>query len=794
MALWMTAEQVCVGLAALLPVFSCALVRGGFRGRGTGGDGSRRPVLFLIVAVIWFGLVCGSVRMEYEEWFVREEQEIIVETAEREVWMTGQVIEIQNVDDGARLQLRTCELYMNESIEKRSAANDRKIRSMYVYADSAEQLHLGMHIVVRGSCELPEPDRNPGGFDYRQYCLSKGIAGIFRAEFLDSGPGFDESKLPLIHLERGYWHLRERIRQAGITLERKLEEIAEPEDLGILKAVLLGQKADMDEELYELYRKNGISHVLAISGLHVSVIGMGFWKGLRKLGMGYMQAGCIAFAVLFGYGMMVGFGPSVIRAVFMLGVSFWAGILGRTYDLPSAICVPAMGILLWKPYMLTQASFQLSFLAVGAVFAPGNILARKWELKGIAENVWISLSLQIVTLPFVLAHSYEVPLFGILLNFVVIPLMSYVLVSGILGVTGSFVWEGLGVVLLGGAHWILKLYEQLCQGAQQFPKANLILGAPENWKIIVYLGLIIVGTLLMFRFGKRWLFLWGIGVLVLYPWSEPGLSVMILDVGQGDGIFLEAEGRTMLVDCGSSQNREIGSDVLLPFLKSQGIGYVDTIVLTHGDQDHVSGIRELLEKMDCGIEIGELFVSRAAMTDSVCWEISSLAEKRGISVRYCEAGDVLTGILGDAVEISCLNPPASVKQGSEDMTDRNGDSIVLQVTYGGFSMLLTGDIGAEEEVELMERYELTPVTVLKAAHHGSAKSNSRGFLEAIRPAYAIFSYGEGNIYGHPAPGVVDMCEELGAQVWETARSGAIRLWTDGTYLRIEGWLDRADGI
>ncbi len=732
--------------------------------------------------------------MEYEEWTVGNEQEVLIETAGNEVWMTGQVTEIQNVDYGVRLRLHDCEMSMERSDGSRLNLNDRTIRNVYVYADSAEELCLGMQITAKGICEAPEPDRNPGGFDYRLHCLSKEISGIFRAESLDVIHGVDGSQDPLTYLERYYWIVRERIRRFGVMLEQKLEAISDPEDFGVLKAILLGQKNELDERLYHLYRKNGIAHVLAISGLHVSIGGVGLWRILRSLGMGYPEAGCIAFAVLTAYGMMVGFGPSVIRAVFMLGVSFCAGILGRTYDLPSAMCVPAIGILLMKPYMLTQASFQLSFLAVGAMFVPGNVLAKKWEWNGVLESIWISLSLQIVTLPFVLLHSYEVPVFGIFLNFVVVPLMSYVLISGILGVAGSFVWEGLGILLLGGAHWILGLYKWLCQGMQQIPNANVILGAPEIWKILVYIVLIIGGTWLAFRFGKRWMLLWGIGVIVLLPWPGHGLSVTILDVGQGDGIYLEADGRTMLVDCGSSQKQDLGEEVLIPFLKSQGIRRLDAIVVTHGDQDHISGIRELLEDRESGIDIGQLIISEAGITDAVCQELANLAKMRKTAVRTCKAGDSFTGILGDSVEIRCLNPSTKAEMDQEVDSDRNAESIVLHISYGMFSMLLTGDIGVREELELMEQYELSPVTVLKAAHHGSANSSSKEFLNTVKPAYAIFSYGEGNVYGHPAPGVVDLCEELGAKVWETAKSGAIRMWTDGNYMRIYGWLDRQGGI
>ena len=786
-ALWMTVEQVCAGLAAMLLVLVCVCLRGRFRVKGIGKNGRRLPVFFSYLIVVWLGLVSGAVRMEYEEWIFKTEQEMILEKESFDVWMTGQAVEIKTVNKGVQLLLSGCE-WTEETGDK------KRIRKMYVYADAIEELHLGMSVTVQGICKFPEPDRNPGEFDYRKYCLAKGVTGIFYADYVFSIQMDDKASNYVTFIKRGYWKVREMIRQTGLMFEQKLEQIAEPEDLGILKAVLLGQKADLDEDLYELYRKNGIAHVLAISGLHVSVIGMGLWKGLRRAGLGYLSSGSIAFLVLFAYGVMTGFGPSVVRSVFMMGLSFCAGALGRTYDLPSAMCIPAMGILLWNPYMLTQASFQLSFLAVLAMFVPGSVLARRWEWEGPLETVWISISLQIITLPFVLVHSYEIPVLGILLNLLAVPLMSYVLISGIMGTLGGFLWNGFGIVLLGGAHVILELYQEICLRIQQIPCSNWILGVPPIWKIIGYYGLILCGTYFGFRCGKRWLFLWGIAVLLLVSRPHRGLSVTFLDVGQGDSIFLKAGNRTMLVDCGSSQKQEIGTDVLIPFLKSQGVRKLDTVVVTHGDQDHVSGIRELLKDMECGIMIGQIIVSEAGREDTVCQELVRIAEERNISVSFCKAGDRLTGLLGDSIEILCLNPKDSTGSEQSILTDRNGDSVVLYVSYESFSMLLTGDIGTDEEMELMNRYDLPHITVLKAAHHGSAYSNSRALLERLDPSYVIFSYGIGNSYGHPSPGVVDICKELGAYVCETAKSGAVQIWTDGTSLRIEGWLDRKDGI
>ena len=285
-ALWMTAEQVWIGLAALLLVFSCALLRGIVRVRGRGGDRRRRSALFGVIFLIGFGLAVGAFRMEYEEWIVRREQEVIGASEGKDVWVSGLVTEIKNVEYGVRVMLHDCELFEGDADGSRLSLKEQKIRNLYVYADSAEALCLGMQIAGEGICEIPDQDRNPGEFDYRVYCQAKKISGIFRAEHLEVLTGTDETKTSLTHLNHRYWQVRESIRKFGLLLERKLERISEPEDLGVLKAVLLGQKSELDEGLYSLYRKNGIAHILAISGLHVSIGGMGIWRILRALGMG----------------------------------------------------------------------------------------------------------------------------------------------------------------------------------------------------------------------------------------------------------------------------------------------------------------------------------------------------------------------------------------------------------------------------------------------------------------------------------------------------------------------------
>lgn len=750
------------GPAALISAFLCVAGFSAVRKRGKAGGWG--PAFLLVLSGLWVGIF----RMEQERENFREEEERILKCLREERAVTGTVLDVGETGYGSRLLLGACTVT--------DTSGQWTVRRLCVYLKQEPGVKIGMEVQIAGTLKLPDRAGNPGGFDYRRYCRSVGVSGILTGENCAVTDG-------------RYLAAREGIRNLRQILSEKIDAAAKADDAGILKAVLLGDRNDLDPGTYELYRKNGISHLLAISGLHMSVIGMGLWKLFRRLGAGYPAAGLVSFLALMVYGALAGFGPSVIRSVFMMGISFLAETCGRTYDRPSAMCVPLIGILLWRPYLLTQASFQLSFLAVAAVWFPGQYLVRRMKTGKKTESVFLSFSIQMMTAPVILRTAFELPAYAGFLNLLVIPLMTLVLVSGILGTAGSFLAIPLGRVLFGGAHWILFLYQMLCERVREFPGASLVPGVPAFSAIAAFYCCILAGTWLAAHRGKQWLILWLCGALFLFPSGNSGFFITFLDVGQGDGIVISAGNRTMLVDCGSSQKRDPGGECLVPYLKSRGIRHLEAAAVTHGDLDHVNGIRYLLETSECGISLGRLILSEALKDDPVNHELAALASERMIPVTYLKAGESPGEILGKKTEILCLSPT-----GQGRLTDRNDGSLVLLFRYEDFSMLLTGDAGTEAERTMEEAGVLCPVTVLKAAHHGSASSTGQEFLEAVRPQYVIFSYGEGNFYGHPAGEVTDRCEAMGAVRFDTARSGAILVKTDGRRLEISGWLDRPGGI
>ena len=804
--LWIPAEQMILGLAVWLLFLVCVFAR-------------RRDRRILPVLLFMAGMFAGSLRMGAEQAVFLREEGFFAEEQEDGVVLHGMVQSMKEKDGTLEVVLKKC------AVEGKDGETGEKFRRVLCYLDvdeaekSAEEFSkqkpsetgtngifetkgqpwkgvwnwfvqgrdsevpaVGEKIRVFGEGKAVDPARNPGVFDYRLYCRSRGISGIVYAE------GYTVTGGKVHVLSDGLYRIRR-------FLSDRLKAIALPEDAGILSAVLFGEKEDLDSGIYELYRKNGISHLLAISGLHVSIVGLGIWKMFRKGGAGFWISGISAGGFLLAYGMMVGSGASVARAVSMAGLSFLAAAVGRTYDLPTAMCIPAAGLLLAHPYLLTQASFQLSFLAVTSLVYPGRLFSGRGEklftnekISAAASAFFTSLSIQTVTAPVILWHSFGIPVYGVFLNQIVIPLMTYVVISGFLGLGLSFLSVSVGGAMLGGAHYILKFYEVVCNWTGKLPGAELVLGKPEVWKIGCYYGFMVLGAVIYERGMKiaenkkhRLIFLcvaWLTAFLFLLPSRPTGLSVTFLDVGQGDGIVLRSASHTILVDCGSSQQKSVGEKILVPYLKSQGVTRVDLAVMTHGDQDHMNGIRYLLEHPESGIRLGGLMMPKVGK-DEIYGKMAALAKKQKIPVYYAAAGDWMENIPGKGMYMECLSP-----DGEEEFSDRNEESLVFRVTYDCFSMLLTGDMETGGEEKLVESGVLSPVTILKAGHHGSATSSGENFLEKLSPEITVLSYGRKNRYGHPAKEVKERLENIGSEILETGISGAVMIETDGKKMKV----------
>lgn len=787
--------------------------------KGRSMHGKRWILLLLCVFFAGYGRMAWEIR----EWERIEER---IWEDEEVVYLTGKVIKIREKEKNTVLTINTGEFgKILVYVEKEEWVKEEE--------HPAEKPRIGGTVKVKGEVSRFQKAGNPGEFDLKAYYTSLGIsAAVFAWEVR-------------CEEEKGYSPYLDALYRFQRFCGGVFARICTPEDEGIFRAAILGDKDKMEQEIRDLYQKNGIAHLLAISGLHLSLIGAGLHRILRRCGLGYGLSGLLAAAVIVSYGILTGASGSALRAVIMLAVSFLAAFLGRTYDLLSALSLAFLLLSGASPFSITQSGFQLSFGAVLGIGILGKALEsspkilkdshmlcgrnKKTERRWM-QGLKISAAVQLATAPVVLWHYFQIPVYGVVLNLFVVPLMGYVVISGLLGLlAGTFFYDA-GVMAVGSGHYILQFYQRLCELTSRLPGSLLIWGRPKGFQIFLYylfLGGMILGLNGLKRKEKEWtegeglkkirMQRWRIiftgsllCILCMKPRPQSGLDIAVLDVGQGDGIVLQCDGgRTetmgilwkeeregnkegakevlqqavILIDGGSSSEKRLGENRLEPYLKSEGISRIDFAVVSHGDADHTSGLLYLLKECP-EIEIGCLILPEAGREDSGYEKLIYAAKKRGIGVGYMDAGDK---IQAGSCLLTCYYPGEGM---DIDFSDRNQQSLVIRVDYQDFHMLFTGDVGQEGEKMALDyagEEAFSMVQVLKAAHHGSRFSNGEDFLAAVHPAWTVISYGEGNSYGHPHEETIERLEKEGSTALETGKMGAVLLHVEEGRVRCRGY-------
>lgn len=767
-----------------------------------------------------------------------KEKDRIYDMKEHYVTVSGRVSKVTESSYGWNLFLEQVEL---------SGTNCSQI---LVTWEEMPDIKIGNIIKVKGKFKHFEVARNPGNFDSKKYYMSLGIYGKVQA-----------SKISVI--DSKYDYVRENLYELRIDIQNKLEKICGDMYKGIFSlcnekaatfsAILLGEKAELSQDVKNLYSISGISHILAISGLHISCIGMFVYSLLRRR-FRFLLSASMAMIVVVGFGIMSGLGIATMRAMVMFGLRLLGEVLGRTYDFLTAISMAGIVVLMQNPFAIFNSGFQMSFMAIIAIvivwpivcnilqFNPGpiiqmidenNITKRQrreiWfrnMMHKLLNSVLFCVTINVVLNPIIAYNYFQLPTYSFLLNIVVVPLMSVVLVSGIAGICGSLIGGFIGRVLILPGCAILELYTKLCVMINKLPFANVIVGKPSVGIIIIYYLVIVVflfaankirnvklkeekqrekeigksGRVIesksVIKARKRKInckFITAIIIvfsllnLVLYTqffithyslFITEQLQATFLDVGQGDGIFIRTgNGVNIMIDGGSTSVDGVGQYRIMPFLKSQCIRKIDYAIVTHADTDHISGLMEMIEESDNnGIRIKNLVMPDIQLKDENYVTLIEYAKEHNVNVLYIQSGDKF--VFGD-VEINCIYPSFTTKA-----EDRNDYSTVLSVVYGNFSMLLTGDISTESETEIKNMLE-RHYTILKVAHHGSKYSTSSEFLQWIKPDYSVISVGENNLYGHPSDETLERLNENGSKVMRTDENGGITVSTDGESMEIE---------
>ena len=656
------------------------------------------------------------------------------------------------------------------------------IDGVLCYMETEELPAMGSLVIVRGSFRTFTHASNPGEFDGAEYYRIMGQQGRIMKCFLvkqsKTCDGFRECMYRL----RAY-------------LSMLMDASYGAEDASVMKAMLLGEKGTLDAEIKELYRQNGIIHVLAISGLHLSVIGMGCHSIFRKMRLPIAVNIILSLGLMYCYGTMTGMGVSMLRAYIMFTLHLCARLAGRTYDLLTAVSVAAAAVLMQQPLYLGHSGFLFSF---GAVCGIGIFLPAAMENlfgQGKAEQMLLSgIVISLSTLPVYLCFYYEFPPYSVILNLIVIPCMTLVLLCGLVSLGMAAWFLPFGKAAAYPVHLLLGLYEKCCTLCLRLPDSVWVTGCPEKWQVLLFVSTLAALTVWNRRLSR--IGFWQIVLCALLALSvrmPMGLQITMLDVGQGDCIYVaEDDGIHMLIDAGSLDESDVAGRRMLPYLKYEGVSYLDAVAVTHPDSDHINGICGMLQEMDtCGITVGRLYlpdVGERGRNEQYC-KLEQLAKEAGVPVSYIGLGDSLHC---GGVMLTCIHPEKGWN--SEDV---NAGSTVFYMTYGEFSALLTGDLEGEGERKVLERIEegilggnKVDITLLKVAHHGSRYSTSEAFLEAVNPRIALISAGRDNRYGHPHEELLDRLETAGCLVLRTQQSGAVTVYVHNGKVRVETFMAR----
>ncbi len=715
-----------------------------------------------------------------------------------------------------------------ESLEKERKNIPVAGKIRVTVAGESLDLSRGDAIAFSGRLRPIRDFRNPDGFDYRRYMAFQGVWAS-------------------VHTGGQRIVLLERPSRKGLlqSIETNRKEISELIDetvqepcREVLKALIVGEKYGIPPTLRDAFNRAGVSHLLAISGLHVGIVGAAAFFLFSWL-LSHVQlfllrawtkkgAALLALFPVIVYGLLAGMSPSTQRAVIMVGVFLAAYWFEKEHDAFNTLALAAMLILMVHPPALFSVSFQLSFTAVFAILYGLS----KWRIppefddslriklgKKLLSFVLVSLFAILGVLPLVMRYFNQTSLVGLGANLIAVPLIGFIVVPlGLLSALVSiFSAKAAAMGFLAGA-MVLKPALQVITYISDFPLAAVKTITPSLFEIVCYyLFLWAVGNVRQssptryytppessFSLFQRLhaLHRWKSARIILAvvvaamiadasywlrvrSWRED-LRVTVMDVGQGSAALVEfPRGPCMLVDGGGFSDNsifDVGARVTAPVLWRRKIKSVDILALSHPNTDHLNGLTFIADHFNV-----QTLWSNNEPSDGLGYErFMEALERERIHILNFETMPREYEIEG--VRVRVLHPPRDFmeKRNEEPWRDSNNNSLVLQLQFGAISILFPGDIEARAETELVAlEGDRLRSTVLIAPHHGSKTSSSPLFLEKVNPEIVIISSGWRNRKSFPAPEVLERYEQRGCRVYRTHDSGAITLTTDGDTLEIE---------
>lgn len=653
---------------------------------------------------------------------------------------------------------------------------------------------------------------NPGGFDYRQYMAYQDIWGTT----WENSNRIKVAPAPVRSLSMAVSNMRMAIGDA-------IAIASEGDNRAVLSALLIGKKDLISNRLRESFSRAGVSHLLAISGLHVGIVAtvcfslvtvlFRYNTFLLKYAMVKKAAALFSMVFVIGYGMIAGMSPSTQRAVIMVCIFLFAYVFDRQYNPANTLAAAALGILAVSPHSVFDISFQLSFAAVTAILIglywiplfpkqakPDDPFFRKKILRPVAGFVWISTMAIIGTMPLVAYYFNQVTILGIAANLVLIPMIGFLVVPlGLFSVLLYFLFEPIALFGFSIADRLLHAALFIVNRISDFPYGSMKTVTPSILELVCIYTFLISASLLWHmrktqeRTQSNRQAITGVAVIVVIVFMldagywvhrrylSTDMIVTYMDVGQGNAAVIEMPGgKTMLVDgggFGDNSTFDVGALIVAPFLWRNKIKRIDKVILSHPHADHLNGLLYILDNFKIGKVISTHYPS-----DSAGYKhFLEIIESCGIAHPPFE--DLRTEKVINGVRMNIFYPPATQKPDPAE-TNLNNGSIIFKLSYKGTSFLFPGDAESAVERDVVNTAGgKLASTVMLSPHHGSKTSSTELFLDAVNPDTVIIS-ARSDRYAFPSEEVMNRYKQRGYNVYKTEKHGAVRVVVKGDTVRV----------
>ncbi len=629
---------------------------------------------------------------------------------------------------------------------------------------------------IKGKLEKPTGKNNFGEFDYELYLAREKIfayLNIWQEKDIQK-IGEDDSNFLV---------------SFSLSARNKIKDITKltlpPPYSYLLIGMLLGEKGFITPNLKEVFTDAGIMHVLAVSGLHVGIIAMALLAFLSILRLPKKLKLLILILILIMYASITGFRPSVLRATIMFILLIGGKLINRSRNLNTSLFFAAFVILLSNPLILYDAGFLLSFIVTFSIINLSPIL------QGLFSKivVWIKNPLAVSTaawiglFPLSAYFFTKVSIISIVSNIFIVPLTGIAVILGFLTFFIGMVSIYLAAIIANINYLVLNLITLIAKLFSSLPFAFVYVAQPSIMVIILYyltvffiVEMFYKKTLSQKIKKKAVLIVLSVALLliiiqVFYPTDN--LKVNFINVGQGDCILIEAPNKiNILIDGGGTPQSafDVGSKIVIPYLRRKGINEIDLLILTHPHLDHLEGLLPVLKEF----KVGMVLDSGLLCDISAYKEFISLIQKKGIPYHKAKAGDNF--IFSNNLEIFLLNP--LYDSDFYDESDFNNASIVVKLFYKNADFLFTGDIEEAAEKKLLVWENILQSDILKVGHHGSTTSTNLEFLDKVDPSIAVITVGK-NHFGHPSQKIIERLEDKNIQIYRTDEDGTIIIRTNG---------------